>query len=109
MKETRLKILQYITGIGLFFFAGAHLIVSHLGSGEPTTWESVSDRAASTGWLTLYILLIVFGLYHGLHGLRTVILELSFPTSAVKVLDRALIIVGIAILGYALYIPIDAY
>lgn len=109
MKETRLKILQYITGIGLFFFAGAHLLVSHLSSGEPTTWESVSERAASSGWLTLYIFLLIFGLYHGLYGLRTIILELSLPSSAVKVLDRALLAVGAAIFGYTAYVAINAF
>lgn len=109
MKETRLKTLQYLTGVGLFFFAGVHLLVSHLSSGEPTTWESVSQRASSSGWLTLYILLLIFGLYHGLHGLRTVILEFSVPNSAVKFLDLALVTIGIAIFGYAAYIPISAF
>lgn len=109
MKETRLKILQYITGIGLFFFVGAHMIVSHISSGEPTTWESVSERAASSGWLTLYLLLLLFGIYHGLHGLRTIVLELSLPSSAVRVLDRALVALGIAVFGYAAYIPISAF
>jgi succinate dehydrogenase / fumarate reductase membrane anchor subunit len=109
MKETRLKILQYLTGIGIFFFVGTHLIVSHLGSGEPTSWESVSERAASAGWLTLYLFILVFGLYHGLHGLRTIILEFSLPNSAVKVLDWALVAIGIAIFGYAAYIPISSF
>ena len=109
MKETRLKLLQYVTGIGLFFFVGIHLLVSHLSSGEPSTWQSVGDRAASSGWLALYIFLLIFGLYHGLHGLRTIILEFSLPNSAVKVLDWALLAVGVAIFGYAAYIPISAF
>jgi len=109
MKETRLKILQYLTGIGIFFFVGTHLIVSHLSSGEPTSWEYVSERAASAGWLTLYLFILVFGLYHGLHGLRTIILEFSLPDSAVKVLDWALLTIGIAIFGYAAYIPISSF
>ncbi len=107
MKETKLKILQYITGIGLFFFVGAHMIVSHIGSGEPTSWESVSERAASGGWLTLYLLLLLFGIYHGLHGLRTVVLELSSSTG--KILDRVLVTVGIVVFAYAAYIPISAF
>jgi len=109
MKETQLKILQYISGIALFFFVGAHLLVSHLSSGEPTTWESVSERATSSGWLTFYILLLIFGIYHGLHGLRTIILEFSIPSSAVKVLDRVLLAIGLAVFGYAVYIPINAF
>lgn len=109
MKETQLKILQYISGIALFFFVGAHLLVSHLSSGEPTTWESVSERATTSGWLTFYILLLIFGIYHGLHGLRTIILEFSIPSSAVKVLDRVLLAVGLAVFVYAVYIPINAF
>ena len=109
MKETRLKILQYVSGIGIFFLVGTHLIVAHLSSGEPTSWESVSERAASAGWLTLYLFILVFGIYHGLHGLRTIILEFSIPDSAVKILDRAFVVIGIAIFGYAAYIPLSAF
>jgi len=52
---------------------------------------------------------ILFGIYHGLHGLRTIILEFSIPNTAVKVLNWAFVIVGIAIFGYAAYIPINAF
>ncbi len=109
MKETRLKILQYATGIGLFFVAGWHLWFSHLTSGEVSDWQSVSERAASGGWLAFYILLLVFGLYHGLHGLRTVILELSLPEGAARAVDWVLLVVGLGIFGYAAYIPINAF
>ena len=109
MRESRLKILQYVTAIGLFFLVGTHLIVSHLSGGEPTAWESVSERAASAGWLTLYILILIFGLYHGIHGLRGIVLELSIPDRLARVLDWSYIVVGLAIFGYAVYIPINAF
>ena len=110
MKETRLKILQYATGIGLFVVAGWHIWFSHLSSGEEITeWGSVTERATSSGWLVFYVLLLIFGIYHGLHGLRTIILELSIPNAAVKALDLTLLAIGIAIFGYAVYIPIHAF
>ncbi|HEY49669.1 MAG TPA: hypothetical protein G4O13_06450 [Dehalococcoidia bacterium] len=108
MRETKLKILQYITGIALFFFVGTHLIISHLGSEEVTEWTSVADRAANSGWLVFYIILLLFGLYHGIHGLRTIILE-ALPRLSVKSLDFTLVIIGLAIFGYALYIPVSAF
>ena len=108
MRETKLKILQYITGIALFFFVGTHLIISHLGNEEVTEWTSVSDRAASSGWLAFYIILLIFGLYHGIHGLRTVILE-SVPRLSAKTLDFVLVIIGLAVFVYALYIPVSAF
>jgi len=109
MRESHLKILQYATGVGLFFLVGTHLTVSLLIGGEPTSWESVSGRAASAAWLTVYILLLMFGLYHGIHGLRTVILELPIPKPAARVMDGALVVIGIAIFSYAAYIPISAF
>jgi succinate dehydrogenase hydrophobic anchor subunit len=109
VKETNLKILQYITGIGLFFLAGLHIVVIYLSSSEQTDWGMVSDRAASAGWLTFYILLLVFGLYHGIHGLRTIIIESRIPKPPARLLDWGLVIIGLAIFGYAVYIPINAF
>ena len=112
MKETRLKILQYVTGIGLLFFAGWHLWFSHIGhdSKDVSEWESVAERASSAGWLIFYIAFILFVVYHGLHGLRAVILEwFSVPDRSVKVLDSILLVVGIGVIGYAAYIPLDTF
>ncbi len=109
MRETHFKFLQYLTGIGIFFLVGLHLLISHLGSGEPTEWSSVSQRATSAGWLPIYILILVFGIYHVMHGVRGIILEFSLPQTAVKALNWAIVFIGLAIFGYAVYIPINAY
>lgn len=109
MRETHFKFLQYLAGIGIFFLVGLHLLISHLSSGEPTEWGSVSQRAASAGWLTIYILILVFGIYHVMHGVRGIILEFSLPQTAVKALNWAIVFIGLAIFGYAVYIPINAY
>ena len=109
MRESHLKLLQYITAIGIFFLVGLHLIISHLSSGEPTDWTSVSQRAASSGWLAIYILILLFGIYHGMHGIRGLILELSLPNKAVKVLNWAIVFIGLAVFGYAVYIPIHQF
>ena len=109
MRESHLKILQYITAIGIFFLVGLHLIISHLSSGEPTDWTSVAQRAASAGWLAAYILILIFGIYHGLHGVRGLILELSLPNRAVKIMNWTILFIGIAVFGYAVYIPIHAF
>ena len=109
MREVHWKLLQYITGIGIFFLVGYHLIFSHFQSDEITEWSSVSERAASAGWLTFYVLILIFGIYHVLHGIRGIILEFSLPPSAVKALDWAIVLIGVAVLGYAVYIPINGF
>jgi succinate dehydrogenase / fumarate reductase membrane anchor subunit len=109
MRENHLKILQYIAGIGIFFLVGLHLLLMHLASGDPESWSSVAQRAASAGWLAIYILILIFGIYHGLHGVRGLILEFSLPDRAVKVLNWSIVFVGIAVFGYAVYIPVHAF
>ena len=109
MREVHWKLLQYITGIGIFFLVGYHLIFSHFQSDEITEWSSVSERAASAGWLTFYVLILIFGIYHVLHGIRGIILEFSLPPSAVKALDWAIVLIGVAAFGYAVYIPINGF
>lgn len=110
MKETRLKLLQYITGVGLFALAGTHVIYLHLIKDHAAEWNSVAARAAELGWVIFYIALIAFGLYHGLHGFRTIVLEwFSIADKKVKFFDALLVMVGIAILTYAVFIPLNAY
>jgi succinate dehydrogenase hydrophobic anchor subunit len=109
MRENHLKILQYVTGIGIFFLVGLHLLLMHLAGGDPEDWTSVAGRAASASWLAAYILILIFGIYHGLHGVRGVILEFSLPDRAVKVLNYSLVFIGIAVFGYAVYIPVHAF
>jgi len=109
MREVHWKLLQYITGIGIFFLVGYHLIFSHFQSDEITEWSSVSERAASAGWLTFYVLILIFGIYHVLHGIRGIILEFSLPPSAVKALDWTIVLIGVAVFGYAVYIPINGF
>jgi succinate dehydrogenase / fumarate reductase membrane anchor subunit len=109
MRENHLKILQYVTGIGLFFLVGLHLLLMHLAGGDPESWTSVAQRAASASWLAAYILILIFGIYHGLHGVRGLILELSLPNRAVKVLNWSIVLIGLAVFGYAVYIPVHAF
>ena len=109
MRENHLKILQYIAGIGIFFLVGLHLLLMHLAGGDPESWTSVAQRAASASWLAAYILILIFGIYHGLHGVRGLILELSLPNRAVKVLNWSIVLIGLAVFGYAIYIPVHAF
>ena len=84
-------------------------MLMHLGGGDPESWSSVARRAASAGWLTLYIFILIFGIYHVLHGIRGIVLEFSLPPSAVKVLDWSIVLIGVAVFGYAVYIPINGF
>jgi succinate dehydrogenase hydrophobic anchor subunit len=118
MREVHLKILQYTTGIVILFLLAIHLVLMHLDdilkvfgrvAGDMTTWGSVSERAASTGWLVFYIVFLAVAIYHGLYGLRVIISEFSLSPAAISLLNWILTIFGIGLFAYAAYIPISAY
>lgn len=116
MREVHLRLWQLITAAVIFFLGGVHLVLMHLDDilsffgaevGDVTAWSSVAQRASSVSWTAFYSVLVVAVLYHAFLGLRNVISELSLSPGAVKVLNRALIVVGIGIFAFALYIPIS--
>ncbi len=116
MREVPFRLWQLIAAAVIFFLVGTHLIVMHLGDilsffgadmGEPTAWSSVMERASSAWWTVFYGIVLAAVLYHGFLGLRNVISELSLSPAAMRVINRALIVVGIGIFAFALYIPIS--
>ena len=106
MREVHWKLLQSITAVVIFLFVGTHLVHIHLWGGEPTTWASVSERAASIGWVAFYIIILAVGLYHGIFGLRVIVSELSMPLPAIRILNWVLFIVGVCVFAYAAYIAL---
>ncbi len=112
MLRTRLHLLFLLSGIGTAIFLGIHMAVQHLnnilatGDPDPTSWLSMIGRATENGWVAVYIFLLAFGLYHGLYGLRGIILELTTSEKTERVINWIFIAGGIATFGWASYVPI---
>jgi succinate dehydrogenase hydrophobic anchor subunit len=112
MLKTRLHLLFLLAAVGIAVFLGIHMAVQHLnnvlatGETDPTSWLAMIARATENGWVVIYILLLAFGLYHGLYGLRGIILELTTSDKAIRVINWVFIIGGIALFIWASYVPI---
>ncbi len=112
MFRTRLHLLFLFSAIGTVIFLGIHMVSQHLnnvlatGDPDPTSWASMIGRAVQGGWAIIYILLLVFGLFHALYGLRGIVLELPAAARIEKVVNWGFIIGGIIIFGWASYVPI---
>jgi len=112
MLKTRMHLLFLLSGIGIAIFLGIHMTVQHLnnllitGEADPTSWSSMIGRAARESWVVIYILLLFFGLYHGLYGLRGIILEVTRTERTIRVVNWIFVICGIAIFIWASYVPI---
>jgi succinate dehydrogenase hydrophobic anchor subunit len=94
-------------GLVILVLLGLHMAIMHLdqtlgifgtAGAEPVDWESVAARAGSAFFTVTYVLLLGAALYHGLYGLRNILLELN-PGAGL----RRAVTVGLAVLGLALF------
>lgn len=118
MRPTYLWVWQLVTGALLAFFLGTHMVMMHLEIilsffgikiPEPTAWDSMMERARESFWLAFYILFLAFVLYHGLYGLRGIILELSPSARAERLITWVIITIGIIVFALGTYVSIALF
>lgn len=112
MSKTRWHLLFLFSAIAIVVTLGIHMAFQHLnnvlatGEKDPTVWSAMIARAAQGGWVVVYILLLGFGLYHGLYGLRGIIIELTTSAKTVTAINWLFIVVGILFFIWGAYVPI---
>jgi succinate dehydrogenase hydrophobic anchor subunit len=81
---------------------GMHMIIMHLNlivgimnpaGGHPIDWANVVARAKSAGFMVTYVLLLGAALFHGLYGLRNILLELN-PSKGIRQLITLVLLLG---------------
>ena len=110
MRGTYLWFVQLVTGALIAVLLGIHMVVQHLdaalGTPDPTAWEPMIGRAGQGTWVFLYISLLAFGLYHGINGLRGIILETTASVKTGRVVTWVLAILGIIVFIWGTYVPV---
>jgi succinate dehydrogenase hydrophobic anchor subunit len=99
MRERSLWTFHIAASGIVLILLGVHMVLMHLMGGEPLEWNSVAERMRSVAFATTYVLLLGAALYHGLYGLRNILLELG-PRPALKRATNAVLLVG----GLALFV-----
>ena len=92
--------LQRITGALLVVLLAAHFWVEHFMSAEmrrgDLTYEAILHRIANPVWQFIDIAFLLVALYHGLNGLRNIILDYSrVGRRAAQALSAVLIAAGL--------------
>src|SRR3990172_5133388 len=92
MRDRTLWTWHLGAGLVILVLLGLHMAIMHLdatlglfgtGEAEPVDWESVASRMQDLFFTVTYVLLLGAALYHGLYGLRNILLELfAFGTWA---------------------------
>src|SRR5215813_9610822 len=92
--------LQRITGALLVILLAAHFWVEHFMSAElqrgDLSYEAILGRIANPAWQFIDVAFLLVALYHGLNGLRNIILDYSrIGRRAAQALTVALVAVGL--------------
>ena len=113
MRNVQWRFLQLLSGVAVAALLGTHMVSQHtfniFGGTDPTAFQSMIDRARVGGWVALYIALLAVGLYHGVYGLRDIILETNPSRGVERAVTAILIIVGIIFFGLGTYAPIALF
>lgn len=114
VKDTKLWTWHVFAGLVLIILLGLHMLgmhlndVLHMTEGNPIEWESVAQRAKTIGQMLFYILFLGFALYHGLYGLRNILLELNFSAGMQGFIKTVILIGGIVLFGFGTWAAIAA-
>lgn len=109
IRESTLWLWFLIAGVVIFALLGIHLVILHLAPLSGGTYaEAVSYRAAvarakSTFFTVTYIILLAALLYHGLYGMRAILLELFTSKAAGRAISWGLALLGLATFAYGTY------
>ena len=91
--------LQRITGALLVFLLIAHFWVEHFASEQlmrgDLSYEAIRARISQPLWQGIDIAFLIVALYHGLSGLRNIVLDYSFISQrAARVITALLVVIG---------------
>jgi len=106
MKESTLWLLHILTGILILFLLGFHMIVMHLNGilallgvkvGDVLSYNSVLERGREVSHFLIYMGLLIFALFHGLYGLRSMLFEFNLKKVGERVVSWTLIFLGLVL------------
>jgi len=104
-------------GLVILVLLGLHMAIMHLDAtlgifgtpgAEPIEWESVVLRVQSLFFTVTYVLLLGAALYHGLYGLRNILLELNPGATVRRTINVGLSLVGLGLFGFGTWAALAA-
>jgi succinate dehydrogenase / fumarate reductase membrane anchor subunit len=109
MRESKLWFWHIVTAVIILALLGVHMCTMHLGailssvgigSSDPVRAAQVFHRSQQLIFMVTYIILLGAALFHGLYGLRSMLLELSLSKAFEKVIGALCTIAGIGLFIY---------
>ena len=116
MRETLYWLLNIICAVVILFFLGLHMGIMHLDGllaavfntpSNPLAWNNMLGRAQSSFFTVSYTLLLAAALFHGLYGLRTMLLEYWSHPRAHKIVTISCWVAGTTLFVIGSYATIS--
>jgi succinate dehydrogenase hydrophobic anchor subunit len=115
IRESTWWVWFLVAGAVGFAFLGIHVVILHLPQivsgqsySEALSFKSVVERGRSTFFTATYIVLLAALLYHGLYGLRAILIELFTSRAVGRTISWGLSLLGLATFAYGTYTTILA-
>jgi succinate dehydrogenase hydrophobic membrane anchor protein len=94
---------QRVTAVLVIVTIAVHLILTHLFAIGQLSFDNIGERLANTAVLVNDVVLLVAVLFHGLNGVRMVVLDYAHLGKGRRAFDALLWVIGIAATVYGIW------
>ncbi|MGE5236265.1 MAG: hypothetical protein ACM3O7_07960 [Acidobacteriota bacterium] len=118
MRDQKLWTWHVLAGLVILVLLGLHMAIMHLDAilgifnpagGHPVDWANVVARARSASFTVTYVILLGVALFHGLYGLRNILLELNPSAWLRRVVGAVLLLAGLGLFAYGTWAAIASH
>jgi succinate dehydrogenase / fumarate reductase, membrane anchor subunit len=96
--------LQRISAVILIIALGLHIGFLHFSNGgEPLNYSDIMARLKTPVFISLDIMLLIFGLYHALYGLYSVFLDFDSGKKERLIVLGLLVAMGLGFAGFGIF------
>lgn len=96
-------LLQRISGAILTVLLLYHFFIMHYGGEEVIKFQEVKARLISPSWKLFYVAFLILGFYHGLNGLRSILIDFDAFSKKDTAISVILTIIGLIALGFGIH------
>ncbi len=113
MRESWLWIFHMVSGVFLLFLLGFHMLFMHLNGilyymgfsiTDVLKFTEVAERGRHLSFFLVYVGLLLFALFHGLYGLRSILFELNLKKTGERIVSWVFLIIGIGLFIFGTYV-----
>jgi succinate dehydrogenase/fumarate reductase cytochrome b subunit len=116
MRDRTLWTWHIFAGVVILVFLGLHMTIMHLNGtfptfnnpfgGEAESWQNMAARAKTLFFTVTYVVMLGAALFHGLFGLRGILLELNPGTGLRKSINVGLSTIGLALFAFGAWVAL---